>query len=111
MRRPIAQLPAGAWPRDTLDQAAAHIAELTGLNARPGWPEGTRLLVRRERPSRRDEKKLTAFEKHIRWRYQITATNNRHMRCIAGSHQAQWLDALARAHAVVEDQVKANKAM
>ncbi|WP_268768211.1 transposase [Streptomyces yangpuensis] len=30
---------------------------------------------------------------------------------IRGSHQIQWLDALHRHHAVVEDQVKTNKAM
>lgn len=30
---------------------------------------------------------------------------------IAGSHHPQWLDALARAHAVVEDRVRAGKAM
>ncbi|MEU2835228.1 IS1380 family transposase [Streptomyces lavendulae] len=111
----IALLPAGAW-HDSLDQdatpdARAHIAELTGLNTRPGWPEGMRLLVRRVRPSRRQMKNLTVFEKHTGWRYQITATSIRHMWGIAGSHQAQWLDALARAHAVVEDRVKGNKAM
>ncbi|MCO8307128.1 hypothetical protein [Streptomyces sp. RKCA744] len=30
---------------------------------------------------------------------------------ITGSHQAQWLDALHRHHAVVEDRVRTNKAM
>ncbi|WP_405899260.1 transposase [Streptomyces sp. NBC_00727] len=30
---------------------------------------------------------------------------------IAGSHQAHWLDALHRRHAVVEDEVRTNKAM
>ncbi|MGX1887475.1 transposase [Streptomyces sp. NPDC055287] len=30
---------------------------------------------------------------------------------IAGSHQAQWLDAVHRHHAVVEDRVRTNKAM
>ncbi|EST39497.1 hypothetical protein N566_01730 [Streptomycetaceae bacterium MP113-05] len=34
-----------------------------------------RLIVRRVKPSRRDAKKLTAFEKHMGWRHQIIATN------------------------------------
>lgn len=33
------------------------------------------------------------------------------MNRIPGSHQAQWLDALHRHHAVVEDRVRTNKAM
>ncbi|MER7361090.1 transposase [Nonomuraea wenchangensis] len=41
----------------------------------------------------------------------ITVTNIGHMWGIAGSHHPQWLDALARAHAVVEDRVRAGKAM
>ncbi|MEV4562081.1 transposase [Kitasatospora sp. NPDC049285] len=110
-----ALLPATAWG-DTLKQDAtasstAHVAELTGLNTRPDWPEGMRLLVRRVRPSARDAKKLTTFEKKTGWRYRIAATNIRHMWGIASSHQPQWLDALARAHAVVEDRVRTDKAM
>lgn len=45
------------------------------------------------------------------WRYQITATNMRHMWGIAGSHQVQFLDALHRDHAEVEDRIRTNKAM
>ncbi|MFF0067226.1 hypothetical protein ACFYRC_38180 [Streptomyces sp. NPDC005279] len=41
----------------------------------------------------------------------MIATNIRHMWGIAGSHQPQWLDVLAREHAVVEDKVRADKAM
>ncbi|MFD4226764.1 hypothetical protein [Streptomyces sp. NPDC058545] len=50
-------------------------AELTGVRDLAGWPEGTRLIVRRVKPSRRDLKKLTAFEQATGWRYQIVATN------------------------------------
>ena len=113
--RAIALLPDDVW-QDTLAQngtavSSAHIAELTDLSTRPGWPGGMRLLVRRTRPSARQLKKLTDFEKKTGWRYAITATNIRHMWGIAGSHQPQWLDTLARARAQVEDRVRCNKAL
>jgi len=111
----IALLPGQVWG-DTLSQdgapvAGAHIAELTGLNTRPGWPDGLRLLVRRTRPSARQLAKLTDLEKHTGWRYAVTATNIRRMWGIPGSHQPQWLDALGRARAQVEDRVRCNKAL
>jgi hypothetical protein len=84
---------------------------LTYLNTRDGWPEGMRLIVRRVRPSRRHMKKLTSFEQKTGWRYSVTATNIRHMWSIAGSHQVQFLDALHRDHAEVEDHVRTNKDM
>jgi hypothetical protein len=83
-------------------QAEYGIAELTGLNTRTGWPQGLRLLVRRNRPSRRHLKMLTPFERKTGWRYQIIATNIGRMWGIAGSHQPQWLDVLHRAHAGVD---------
>ncbi|MFF3159868.1 IS1380 family transposase [Streptomyces sp. NPDC057910] len=111
----IALLPEQVWG-DTLTQdgtpvSTAHVAELTGLNTRPGRPDGMRLPVRRTRPSARQAKNLTDLEKRTGWRYAITATNIRHMWAIPGSHQPQWLDALARARAQVEDRVRCNKAM
>ena len=39
------------------------------------------------------------------------ATNIGRMHGVGGSHQPQWLDALHRAHAVVEDRVCTGKAM
>jgi hypothetical protein len=111
----IARLPTTAW-QDALDQDGQvcpgyHVAELTGLNQRKGWPDGMRLLVRRVRPSARHRKNLTTFETRTGWKYSIIATNIGRMWGIAGSHHPQWLDALARAHAVVEDRVRAGKAM
>lgn len=111
----IAKLPESVWEtslrQDGSLQAGYHVAELTGVNTREGWPEGMRLIVRRVRPSRRQLKKLTAFEKETGWRYSITATNIRHLWGITGSHQVQFLDALHRDHAEVEDRVRTNKAM
>jgi hypothetical protein len=111
----IAALPEYAW-HDCLAQdghlaEGYHVAELTGLSTRTGWPDGLRLIARRVRPSRRQAKKLTAFEQTTGWKYTITATNITRMNGVAGSHQPQWLDALHRCHASVEDRVRTNKAM
>ncbi|MFD5514017.1 transposase [Streptomyces sp. NPDC127051] len=86
-------------------------AELTGLNTREGWIPGLRLTVRRVKPSGRHARDLTAFEKKTGWKYSITAANIAKMTRIPGSHQVQWLDAVARQHAVVEDQVRTDKAL
>lgn len=111
----IAKLPERAWEtslaQDGHLQEGYQVAELTGLNTREGWPQGMRLIVRRVRPSRRQLKNLTDFEKRTGWRYSVTATNIRHMWGIAGSHQIQFLDALHRDHAEVEDRIRTNKAM
>ncbi|MGW0827893.1 IS1380 family transposase [Streptomyces sp. NPDC002845] len=111
----IAKLPEQAWKTSLQQngdlQEGYFVAELTGLNTREGWPERMRLIVRRVKPSGRQLKKLTDFEKKTGWRYSITATNIRHMWGIAGSHQAQFLDVLHRSHASVEDRVRTNKAM
>ncbi|WP_406071117.1 transposase [Micromonospora sp. NBC_01638] len=69
-------------------------------------------------PTRADEifgrgnaKKLTALETKTGWRYQVVATSITRLHALPGSHQPQWLDALHRAHAGVEDQVRHGKAM
>ncbi|GGN43850.1 hypothetical protein [Streptomyces fuscichromogenes] len=84
---------------------------MTGVNTRDGWPEGMRLRVRRDKPSRRQMKKLTNFEEKTGWRYAITATNIRLMWGIADSHQIQFLDALHCDHAEVEDRIRTGKAL
>jgi len=88
------------------------VAELTGVRDLAGRPEGLRLIVRRVKPSRRDAKKLTAFEHRTGWRYQIVATNipaHQGLSSVPGSGQAWFCDALHRDHAEVEDRVKAIK--
>ncbi|MCY0963506.1 IS1380 family transposase, partial [Streptomyces sp. H27-H5] len=111
----IAKLPETAWEtslnQDGTVQEGYFVAELTGLNTRTGWIKGMRLIVRRVKPSGRHAKDLTAFEKKTGWKYGVTATNISKMTRIPGSHQAQWLDAVARQHAVVEDLVRVNKAL
>jgi hypothetical protein len=88
-----------------------HVAEITGLAKREGWPPDLRLIVRRVPITARDRAagKLTDLERRTGWRYAITATNIHRMRAIAGTHQPQWLDVLHRHHAVVEDRVRVAK--
>lgn len=121
----IARLPQKLWTDALRQDGGLHeitgpdgttvtyqVAELTGLRDLTGWPEGTRLVVRRVKPSRRDLKKLTAFEKRTGWRYQIVATNipAHHGLCgVPGSGQVWFVDGLYRDHAEVEDRVKAIK--
>lgn len=111
----IAALPQEAWEaavdRDADVHSACHVAELTGLDARVGnWPKGTRLIVRRARPSRRHLGNLTDLEKRTGWRYQIVATNITRMRAVPGSQHPRFLDVPHRNHAVVEDRVRGAKA-
>ncbi|WP_433498071.1 IS1380 family transposase [Sphaerimonospora sp. CA-214678] len=112
----IAALPEDAWEAALRQDGTVHpqagVAELTGVNARAaGWK--VRLLVRRVKPSRRHAANLTALEKQTGWKYSIIATNfgPRGMRGVPGSHQAQFIDVLHRAHAGVEDRVRTGKAM
>jgi pimeloyl-ACP methyl ester carboxylesterase len=51
-------------------QENRHVAEVTHLMSRAaGWPAGLRWIVRRTKPSRRQMKNLTAFERSAGWRY------------------------------------------
>jgi len=79
-----------------------------------GWPAGLRWVVRRTRPSRRQARNLTAFERATGWRYSIIVTNipaAGGIGGVPGSHHAQFIDVLHRQHAVVEDGVRAAKSM
>jgi len=115
----IGLLPATAW-QAAVDQEGAiqedkHVAEVTHLTSRAGnWPAGLRWIVRRTRPSRRQARNLTAFERATGWRYSIICTNipaAGGVPGVPGSHHAQFIDVLHRQHAVVEDGVRAGKSM
>jgi hypothetical protein len=115
----IGLLPAAAWQaavdQDGVVQDDKHVAEITHLMSRAaGWPAGLRWIVRRTKPSRRQARNLTAFEKATGWRYSIICTNipaARGIPGVPGSHHAQFIDVLHRQHAVVEDGVRAAKSM
>ena len=84
-----------------------HVAEITHLTSRAaGGPAGLRWIVRRTKPSRRQAKNLTAFERATGWPYPIIVTNIPAAGGIPGvprSHHAQFTDVLHRQHAVLED--------
>jgi hypothetical protein len=115
----IGLLPAAAWQaavdQDGVVQEDKHVAEFTHLLGRAGnWPGGLRWVVRRTKPSRRQAKNLTAFERATGWRYSIIVTNipaAGGIGGVPGSHHAQFIDVLHRQHAVVEDGVRAAKSM
>jgi hypothetical protein len=115
----IRKLPAPAWKpavgQDGTVQQDKHVAEITHLTSRAaGWPAGLRWIVRRTRPSRRQARNLTAFERATGWRYSIIVTNipaADGIGGVPGSHHAQFIDVLHRQHAVVEDGVRAAKSM
>jgi hypothetical protein len=114
----IRLLPADAWKtavdQDGVGPQDKHAAEITHLLSRAaGWPAGLRWTVRRTRPSRRQAKNLTAFERATGWRYFIIVTNipGTGITDVPGTHHPQFTGVLHREHAVVEDQVRTNKAM
>ncbi len=114
----IRLLPAAAWQaavdQDGTVQTGRHVAEITHLMKRAaGWPGGLRWIVRRTKPSRRQMKNLTAFERATGWRYSVIVTNipARGIRGVPGSHHPQFIDVLHRSHATVEDRVRTGKAM
>jgi hypothetical protein len=106
-RAAVGRLPAMAWAA-AVDAAGGHrdgaaVAELTGLlpaGTLDGYPAGTRVLVRRERPH--PGAQLDAFEHRDGWRYQCLATDT-------GAGQLAFLDARHRAHARVEDRIRTGK--
>jgi hypothetical protein len=113
----IKLLPASAWGaavgQDGAVQKKTAVAEITHLMSRAdGWNPGLRWIVRRTKPSRRQMKNLTAYEKATGWRYSIIVTNipDAGLEGVPGSGSAQFTDVLHRQHAVVEDKVRTNKA-
>jgi hypothetical protein len=115
----IRKLPAPARKpavdQDGTVQQDKHVAEITHLMRRAAdWPAGLRRIVRRTEPSRRQARNLTAFERATGWRYSIIVTNipaAGGIGGVPGSHHPQFIDVLHREHAVVEDEVRAGKAM
>jgi hypothetical protein len=101
VRAAIRLLPARVWaPAITADgepRDGGDIAELTGLLDLSKYPDGTRVIVRRERPH--PGAQLSLFEEADGWRYQPFATNTR-------TGQLAFLEARHRAHARVEDRIR-----
>lgn len=102
----ILALPKQAWTA-AIEAAGelrdgADVAELTGWlgdHTAAGWPEGMRIIVRRERPH--PGAQLT-FSDADGWRFQTFATDT-------GVGQLAQLEARHRAHARVEDRIRCAK--
>jgi hypothetical protein len=80
----------------------AEICEITGLVGADGYPQGTRFLVRRERPH--PGAQLTLFDTIEGMRHQVMATDTP-----PGNASIQFLEARHRAHARVEDRIRTGK--
>ncbi len=97
VRQAIMVVPETVWiPALDADggvRAGGDVAEVTGLDL-SGWPQGMRVIVRRERPH--PGAQLSLFEQRDGWRYQAFVTNT-------GTGQLAFLEARHRAHARVED--------
>jgi hypothetical protein len=106
-RAAITAIPKTVWAA-AIDADGGHrdgagLTEITGvLPARSlaGYPVGTRVIVRRERPH--PGAQLDAFEEADGWRYTAFATDTR-------VGQLAYLDARHRAHARVEDRIRTAK--
>ncbi|MET7952335.1 IS1380 family transposase, partial [Micromonospora sp. NPDC005324] len=80
----------------------AEICELTGLADTSGFPAGTRLIARRERPH--PGAQLSLFDTVNGMRHQVIATDTP-----PGQGSLQFLEARHRAHARVEDRIRTGK--
>lgn len=104
VRQALSGLPESAW-RPAIDQDGeprdgAWVTELTGRVNLPDWPEGTRLICRRERPHPGAQLSFTDLDGH---RFQCFITDQ-------SDPDIAELEVLHRQHAVIEDRVKTLKA-
>ena len=100
VREAILALPEAAWRpainHDNQPRDGAWVAELTGHVSLDAWPQGSRLIVRRERPHPGAQLSFTDVDGH---RFQCFITDQQ------GDDLAA-LEARHRAHAIVEDRVR-----
>ncbi|MEU3521628.1 IS1380 family transposase [Streptomyces sp. NPDC006654] len=106
VRRAIRALPGRVWhpalEQDGSLRTGAAVAELTGLVDLDGYPEGTRIIVRRERPH--PGAQLSLFDLDEGMRHQVFLTDTPYRE---GS--LQHLEVRHRAHARVEDRIRCGK--
>jgi hypothetical protein len=104
VRQVILALEEHAWRPavngDGQPREGAWVAELTGKVKLDGWPAGTRLICRRERPHPGAQLSFTDVDGH---RFQCFITDQE-------AEDIATLEATHRAHAQVEDRVKTLKA-
>lgn len=107
VRHAIRAMPDRLW-HPALDQdgslrAGAKVAELTGMVELTGYPDGTRIIVRRERPH--PGAQLSLFDKAEGLRHQAFLTHTPY----PGGGSAQFLEVRHRGHATVEDHLQCGK--
>ena len=104
----LAKVPADVWtpaldaqgrPRE--DAALVEITDLLDLD---DWPDGLRVIVRREPIHPKYARDLKPYELATGFRYQAIATST-------PGRQLQWLDARHRVHAHVESGIRRSKAL
>jgi len=103
VRRAIRALPDRVWhpalEQDGSLRDGAEAAELTGMIDLTGYPDGTRVIVRRERPHPGARLSLFDFDEGMRHQVFLTDTP------VTGGGTAQRLEARHRAHAGVEERI------
>ena len=104
----LAKVPAKTWTA-ALDAKGgprqdAALVEITDLLDLTGWPDGLRVVVRREPVHPKYAKDLKPYELATGFRYQALATST-------PGRQLQWLDARHRAHTHVESGIRRSKAL
>jgi hypothetical protein len=107
VRRAIRAMPGRLW-HPALDQDgtlrdSAEVAELTGMVDLDGYPAGTRIIVRRERPH--PGAQLSLFDQDEGLRHQVFLTDTPY----SGGGSAQFLEVRHRGHATVEDRIRCGK--
>ncbi|RLV71658.1 IS1380 family transposase [Streptomyces rapamycinicus NRRL 5491] len=107
VRRAVRAIPDRLW-HPALDQDGtmrdgAEIAELTGIVDLNGYPAGTRIIVRRERPH--PGAQLSLFDQDEGLRHQVFLTDTPY----SGGGSAQFLEVRHRGHATVEDHIRCGK--
>ncbi|MFG2525318.1 IS1380 family transposase [Streptomyces sp. NPDC048527] len=107
IRRAIRALPEQVWHpalnQDGALRESAEVAELTGMTDLPGYPAGTRIIVRRERPH--PGAQLSPFDQDEGLRHQVFLTDTPY----SGEGSAQFLEVRHRGHATVEDHIRCGK--
>ncbi|XQE78120.1 IS1380 family transposase [Streptomyces microflavus] len=107
VRRAVRAMPECLWHRalnqDGTLRAGAEVAELTGMVDLDGYPAGTRIIVRRERPH--PGAQLLLFDQDKGLRHQVFLTDTPY----SSGGSAQFLEVRHRGHATVEDHIRCGK--